>query len=505
MVTFADEMLRLPQIITKTLSVRLSLMVASAMTILLMASLVVILLYSQRTIKAEALQKASKTLEIAVEQIDNILLSVEQATGNTYFSMLPHLQDPDMIAVYCRKMVEANPHVSGCAIAYVPHYLKDHETFMTYMYRKGTDIEESAMFGDKPYFEESWFTEALKAGGPTWVNPLKDIDTEIEPLITFCLPVRDYTGEKVAVMGVDVTLSVLSRIISETKPSPHSHCVLLDKEGSFIVYPDGEFQKLQSTLTLTGQNRQEHVISQVLEEMISGETDYQSFMLDHSKYYVFYKPFERNAVTARYIDNMGWTAGIIYPEGDIVGDYHRLLNYVMAIAFVGLLLLFILCRAIIHRQLKPLTMLTKSAQHIARGNYSDPIPPSHREDEIGRLQENFRQMQQTLASHISELEQLTTTLQKHGEELQEAYDQAQKADRMKVAFLHNMTNQMVGPAETIDKDVDDLWVTASGQTVAMTRSQLAEDIQKNGITIANLLDNLLNMSDDEMRKEVAHV
>ena len=51
------------KIINKTLSVRLSLMVVAAMTILLMASLFVLLHFSRRTIKDEALRKASQTLE----------------------------------------------------------------------------------------------------------------------------------------------------------------------------------------------------------------------------------------------------------------------------------------------------------------------------------------------------------------------------------------------------------------------------------------------------------
>ena len=145
-------------------------------------------------------------------------------------------------------------------------------------------------------------------------------------------------------------------------------------------------------------------------------------------------------------------------------------------------------------------MLTASAQRIAKGKYNEQIPDSRQADEVGRLQDNFQKMQQSLSTNIGELEQLKTTLQQHGEDLNVAYNQAQKADRMKTAFLHNMTNQMIGPAEAIEKDVDAL---CSGNAENQDIVYLSDDIQKNGGAIAELLDNLISESADEKRKEVA--
>ena len=68
---------------------------------------------------------------------------------------------------------------------------------------------------------------------------------------------------------------------------------------------------------------------------------------------------------------------------------------------------------------------------------------------------------------------------------------------MKTAFLHNMTNQMLEPSETISKDVEALCDMSQGGI-----EQIADDIQRNSTTIAELLKNLLNMSDEDIRKEV---
>jgi methyl-accepting chemotaxis protein len=96
---------------------------------------------------------------------------------------------------------------------------------------------------------------------------------------------------------------------------------------------------------------------------------------------------------------------------------------------------------------------------------------------------------------------LTNQLKEHGKELSIAYREAQKADRMKTAFLHNMTNQMIEPAESISKDVNTL-CDRNRKTEGQDIKCLADDIQKNGNAIAELLKNLINMSDEDIRKEV---
>ena len=127
-------MIRLPKTFQRTLSIRLSLTVVSSMAILLMVSLVIMLYYSRKAVKEEALQNAEITLDGTVQHLDNILLSVEQATGNIYFGLLPYLNQPDMILTYSRRLVESNPYVTGCAIAFKEDFYKDRKYFMAYVH-----------------------------------------------------------------------------------------------------------------------------------------------------------------------------------------------------------------------------------------------------------------------------------------------------------------------------------------------------------------------------------
>ena len=492
-------MLRLTKLINRTLSVRLSLMIVFAMGILLIASMSVMFYHSRKAVKEEAIQKATQTLDGTIQHIDNMLLSVEQTTGNIYFNMLPQLDNPQAMFTYCRMLVEANPYVAGCAIAFEPDFYKDRKYFMAYVHRgdsAGMDYASSKLvtdeyFGHRLYTEQDWYKITMERGLAEWINPNTGEESELEPIITYCLPIRrDFTSKPVGIIGVDVSINLLSQFVAEAKPLLNSYCTLIDHEGAFIVHPYETSLKEKNALEITEQTAKE-----AAQAMVSGETGHRAFRLDGRSYYIFYKPFVREYIAGRSDSDLGWSAGIIFPEDDIFGDYKRLAHIAIAIAFVGLLLLYVFCRYHLHQQLKPLNMLTEKAQLIAMGNYDETIPDSHQEDEIGRLQDNFQLMQQSLATNIGELHKLTDQLKAHGEDLRAAYQKAQKADRMKTAFLHNMTNQMTAPAEAIVKDVEALCNGEEHDLMATTT-----DIEAQGHTIATVLDNLIYLSDEEIAK-----
>lgn len=454
MLIFAAEMFRLTRILTRTLSFRLSLMVIAALATLLMVALIIVFLFSRKLLKEEALQDAGQTLEATVEQIDNILLDVEQSSGNIYWKMIAHINNRDKVENYSRKLTEINRYIT-----------------------------ESRVIWDTD-------SDAIDTKIAYWVEP----SNENEGVFSFLLPLYD-GQQKVGVLKTDVSPSLLSRIIRDTKPSPNSFCTLLGKSGSFIVYPDSSLLKT-NVLELASKYPS---VADVAESMLAGETGYKDFKLDGNTFYVFFKPFERTALKGRAMEELRWSAGIIYPEDDIFGDYNRLLYYVLVIAVVGLLLLLFLCRSFIHHQFLPLRQLAKSAQHIAEGRYDEPIPGGRQQDEVGRLQKHFAQMQQSLATRMGEMQQLAKTLKERGEVLQAAYEQAQGADRMKTNFLYNMSNQMMSPVNSICHSV----MTISKNHHEMNEeetNQMANEIRQQGGKITALLNQLIEDSESIMNK-----
>lgn len=451
---FAAEMTRLTRIFARTLSFRLSLMVIGALAFLLMIALIIMFVFSRKLVKKEALQDAGQTLEATVQQIDNILLDVEQSSGNIYWKMMNHLNQPDKVEVYTRKLAEINPYILDCRVIW------------------DTD------------------SDAIDVNIACWVEP----SSENDGLFSFLLPIFK-EQKKVGVLKADLSPTLLSRIVRDTKPSPNSFCTLLGKSGSFIVYPDSTMLST-NVLELASEDP---TVADAAESMLAGETGYKYFRMDGENYYVFFKPFERTFMRERSMADLEWSAGIIYPENDIFGDYNRLLYYVLIIAIVGLLLLLFLCRLFIHHQFLPLRQLAMSAQHIAEGRYDEPIPDSRQQNEVGRLQNHFLQMQQSLATRMGEMKQLTETLKERGEELQATYEHAEGADRMKTNFLYNMSSEMISPVNGIYHSV--MAISNNHQKPDEEETdQIVTDIRQQGGRITALLNQLIADSEKIMNK-----
>lgn len=447
---------KLPRIITKTLSFRLSLTVIAALATLLLVALLIIFVFSRRAVKEEALQDAGQTLEATMQRIDNILLKVEQSSGNIYWKMLAHIHQPEILELYTRKLVETTPYITDCTITW--------------------DTDSNA-------------TDSIFSG---WINPEKK---NVKAITTFRLPVFD-GRRKVGVMDVDVSLALISKLVLEAKPSPNSFCTLLKNDGTVIVHPDSVALNKNILEFVKGKHPS---MAEAAQAMLDGGTGYKYFDLDGEDYYVFYKPFERAEVMGRAMSRLGWSAGVIYPEDDIFGDYNHLLYTILFIAVIGLVLLFLSCRFYIRHQLLPLRKLEKSAQHIAEGDYNKSIQYSRRRDEVGRLQNLFREMQQSLATRMGEMEQLSATLKERGEELQATYEQAQAAERMKTNFLYNMSDQMMAPVEGIRKRVLTISNT-NGKLTEEETTQLMDGIQQRGEKVTALLNQLISESEKIMDK-----
>lgn len=451
-------MSRLTKYISSTLSLRLSLMVISALATLLIGALFIMLYFSRKALKEEAINDAAQTLEATVNRIDNVLLDVEQATGNVYWRMRGYIHQPEKMEGYAQRLVEESPYI----IDY--HFLWNTDT-------------------------SSVDTEVMG-----WIEPRHRHQVGDEALMTFRLPL--YEGRKVVgVFDVDVSLTQLSKIMLESKPSPNSYSVLLGKDGKVIVFPDSSFlNKNAFELSRKYDNNAE---AEAIQAMMSGGSDYRYVKMEGQDCYVFYKPFVRADIPGRARIDLGWSAGIIYPEDDIFGDYNRLLYIVLIIAAVGLLLLFIHCRVFIHRQFVPLRQLEKSAQAIANGFYDEPIPDSRRQDEIGGLQKHFQKMQQSLATHVGEMQRASALLQERGEVLQTAYEQAQAGDRMKTNFLYNMSDQMKSPID----EICDRVMTISEHVHELSEedtNRLVDEIQQRGGKVTALLNQLIADSENIM-------
>lgn len=473
--------------------------------LLLTVSFGVFAYFSHKVLREEGVRNAEQTLEGTMQHIDNILLSVEQATGNIYYDLIQHLDDPDRMYTYSRELVLSNPYIDGCAICFKPGYFSGKDLFMAYVHHQKSasngalDLTTSDTFAHRAYTEQRWYTKPMESGWIGWIDPLKGEETEREPLVSFCLPFNDKKGERIGVIAVDVAISHLSNFILAMKPSENGYCILLGHNGSYIVHPDKEKLMSPTIFSQTGRKADPTEL-EAAKTMLAGKSGTKEFRRDGDDWWVFFKPFKPIKWEGRSSGEVAWSVGVVYPEDDIFGLYNTLLYIAIAIGIVGILLFSLLSYWIIRKQMKPLSILAKSAQHIASGNYSETLPYEDRSDEIGKLQHRFNKMQRSLQGQVDELEEETKHLKQQGTLLQMEYDRAIETDNMKTSFQHYITHQMNDPSNSIDGSVTTICNNRHNISQQETNKQV-DNIQRKSQTMVDLLDHLAHFTENETGKE----
>ena len=189
------------------------------------------------------------------------------------------------------------------------------------------------------------------------------------------------------------------------------------------------------------------------------------------------------------------------PESDIFSSYDSLQRLTIIISLSGLLLLALFCLFISHHQLKPLQQLVDAARRMASGQLDEPVKVSHRSDEVGYVQNQFRQMQQSIGQHIADITSLTDVLRQRNEDLKLAYEHAREADRMKDAVILNMSDRLEQSVKAIHATVADFREHVAEMDADECR-QMADKIQQHTEITTDLLGSLLGIADKKKEESL---
>ena len=209
----------------------------------------------------------------------------------------------------------------------------------------------------------------------------------------------------------DISLEWLSKMVSSVKPYPNSYSIMIGQSGTYFVHPDSA-KLLNETIFTPTLEHPDSALTELGHAMQRGETGMRQLKFEGHDSYVFYKP----------LGSTGWSVAIVCPESDIFGGYNRLYNIVVAIVIVGLLVILIVFRSMIHRELSPLHTLALQAETIASGQFDKELPADKRIDEIGKLNHSFTNMQRSLVKFIDELKHTTAVKASIESELKVASD-----------------------------------------------------------------------------------
>ena len=475
-----------------SLTTQVVLWVVGFVSVLFVTALFVMFYYARESIYQEAMEKARQTLRTTELRIDNTLNEVETATRSWHWTIEKRLDRPELLDSLCRQLLRENPHIQSCTIAFEPGVYPQYGIYYeVYAHRSPTDstqIEVTVNGGKQLYTREKWYFIPLHHGKPIWIDPYVDVEHGETSIITsYGMPLHNKEGELVGVLSSHISMKWFSDLVLSLKPFPNSHASVMGTDGHLIIHPDSTLEEHEAFFTEAfNEPTNEGHLAAI--SMKTGHIGHSEIHMDGKKDFIFYHPFE----------NAGWSVAIVCPESDIFSSYNSLLRYTIIISLGGLLLLALFCFFISHHQLKPLQQLVDEAQRMADGQMDELVKKSNRTDEVGYLQNTFRQMQESISQHIAHITQLTDVLSQRNEDLKLAYEQAREADRMKDAVILNMSDRMEQSVKVIHNTIADFRQHATEMNTDEFR-QMADKIKEHTEMTTAVLDNLLDIADKKKR------
>ena len=427
--------------IRRSLSAKLSLSILLLAIPIFVLSLGILFVQSRNIIKKEAMEHAKSLLNTTMQRLDRNMMAVETATDIYDWEITENLQ-PDSLLALTRRVVTRNPHVDGCSISMEPDVFPQIGRYFSVYTVRETDTITSVIEQEYEYFEKIWYKTPHNLNKPCWVTYFDESDSlelTISGLIaSYGKPIYSSDNQFIGVISSDISLIRLSKYITAEKPYPNSYFMMLGKEGHYFIHPDST-KLFTHTIFDDVDPREQADLIALGHEMTAGNQGSMAVVIDGTPCQVCYQPMHGTE----------WSLAIVCPESDILNDYHALANIIALLIALGLLLILIFCHRAVAHAIRPINQLLTKTQTIASGNYEVHIPKSNRNDVVGRLQNSFATMLQSLNFHMGSIRYTAEQTENRNQELLQAMRLAEEADRNKTTFIQNVTHQIRTPLNII--------------------------------------------------------
>jgi HAMP domain-containing protein len=424
-----------------SVALRLGITILFFVLLVLSVSLGYLYIRSRQLVKTEVFERALKELEKTDLQMTDYLNEAEAATKDIEWQVMRHLQ-PDSLLSFSHRVVALNPDINGCSITMEPDFFPPSiGRFSAYSIRRNDSII-TVREADYNYHEKIWYKKPKTMGKACWVDPYNDYTEGTlyneDMIASYSKPLYDKEGHMIGVISTDLSLNWISSVLNRERPYPNSYYIMLGHDGRYFVHPDHDL--IVNKTIYEGIDAKEHSDIIVLgHEMQSGERDYMEVNFDGEPCYVFYQPVEET----------GWSLALVCPENDIMGGYNRLGAIILVIMIVGLCIILIFWMRFMRHFISPLTQLVKQSHDIATGHFNESMPKTERRDLVGQLQNSFAAMQESLAEHIAQLQQVHDDTEKRNQQLLRANQLAQESLQGKRQFIQDVSHQIRTPLNII--------------------------------------------------------
>ena len=402
--------------------------------------------------------------------ISDIMSDVNVAVDNNVFDIERHLSQPDQMQAIMERIVTQNPRIRSCGISFIENYYPQKgRSFCPYAWRNDSmEIKTQQIGGTiQNYLESEWFKEAIAKDSAYWSEPFLDGHNAQMPLVAYMRPIHDQKGRLVAILGADLSLDFITKIIEEQDSIFEEGVELVSGDTrsfqSFVIKRDGTFLTHPEKRRILKGNFFDHIkdgepgwADTVIKNMKAGEKSKEEtthdLVINRKDSYLFYSP----------VTGKDWMLTVVLLEEPLT--FYSLIIGTMLVIVVSFIVIvtFLVCRFTIKRTAKPLRKLAETADKVAQGDFGTPLPDIKHNDEISQLRDSFENMQQSLTSYVEELKDTTAAKASIENELKIAHDiQMSMLPKTYPAFPNRTDFDIFGqvtPAKAVGGDLYDFFM-----------------------------------------------
>ena len=268
-----------------------------------------------------------------------------------------------------------------------------------------------------------WFSKSLSASGVVITEPYTDATTN--SLVTTVSTAVRKNGRAQGVVGVDILLTDLNKIMEQLKISANGTSFLLDTNGAY----------------LTNENAAKILSANFFNDYpalkkFQGRASEETFLdLDAGNGLYF---------ASRLLNKEnGWVLVSIGPKAELFTAVKRNANVIILMAILALVLAvaaeFVFAKRIVH----PIVTVDKAVNEIAKGNadLTNRLTVQSK-DEVGSLVQGFNKFVEKLQSLVSEIKNSKDDLGTVERDLQNSVDDASSSITQIISNIESIGNQV---------------------------------------------------------------
>ncbi|TRX72670.1 methyl-accepting chemotaxis protein [Carboxylicivirga sp. M1479] len=289
-------------------------------------------------------------------------------------------------------------------------------------------------------------------------DPYYDVVTEELAgilMTSIIVPQQDAQGEFIGMVGVDVGLNDMSKIISNLDLYEGAVSYVLSRDTSIVAHTNADLvaKKLFSAISINSDDYKKALDKTLVSE--SYGFDFVKPDVDE-EFYVSYAPIEFKGIETT------WTLGIEVPKEIILASANRIFYRSIIIGFIGLIILYIIVYITAGNIVSPIVKSAEVARAIADGNLRSEIDVNdEQKDEAGDLGRALRDMIQNLKNIIAEIVESSDAINTASVELSGSSNQLSAGASNQAASSEEISSSMEEMVATIQQNSENSKQTES--------------------------------------------